>query len=104
MTTPDEVFVAMCETFTNKCDVPEYGIYRSMNERMGAALAAAEHLGWKLTQAAEIARLREALEWYGEQSRLARLIHSEGDAGRHAIAKDGGMRARVALTWPEPPE
>ena len=43
------------------------------------------------------ARLREATEWYGEQSRLARLVHSGGDAGRHAIAKDGGMRARIAL-------
>lgn len=38
-----------------------------------------------------------ALEWYGEQARLARLIHSEGDAGRNALADDGGKRAR-ALT------
>ena len=41
--------------------------------------------------------LREALEWYGEQARLARLIHSEGDAGRHALAEDGGARARAAI-------
>lgn len=41
--------------------------------------------------------LVEALRWYGEQSRLARLIHSEGDAGRNAIASDGGGRARAAL-------
>jgi hypothetical protein len=54
--------------------------------------------------AAEIERLRaaceamrEGLEWYGEQARLARLIHSEGDAGRHALADDGGKRARAAL-------
>lgn len=46
---------------------------------------------------AEIARLREALEWYGEQARLARLVHSEGDKGRHALAGDGGTRAREAL-------
>jgi hypothetical protein len=39
-----------------------------------------------------------ALEWYGEQARLARLIHAEGDAGRHALADDGGKRARAALT------
>jgi hypothetical protein len=39
----------------------------------------------------------EALTWYGEQARLARLIHSEGDAGRHAIANDGGQRARATL-------
>jgi hypothetical protein len=47
---------------------------------------------------AEVARLREVLEWYGEQARLARLIHSEGDAGRHALADDGGKRARTALS------
>ena len=43
------------------------------------------------------AKLREALEWYGEQARLCRLIHSEGDAGRHALSSDGGTRARAAL-------
>ena len=42
-------------------------------------------------------RLREALEWYGEQARLARLIHSEGDKGRNALAADGGEKARAAL-------
>jgi len=46
--------------------------------------------------------VREALEWYGEQARLARLIHSEGDAGRHALAEDGGKRARAALSHPSP--
>lgn len=50
----------------------------------------------------EIERLRGALEWYGEQARLARLIHSEGDIGRHALAADGGKRARAVL--PQPPE
>lgn len=47
--------------------------------------------------APQSASIREALEWYGEQSRLARLIHSEGDAGRWALAEDGGKRARAAL-------
>ena len=46
----------------------------------------------------ENARLRAELEWYGEQARLARLIHSEGDKGRHALADDGGKRARAAIT------
>jgi hypothetical protein len=41
--------------------------------------------------------LVEALEWYREQARLARLIHSEGDAGRHALQADGGKRAAAAL-------
>lgn len=44
--------------------------------------------------------VREALAWYGEQACLARLIHSEGDAGRHALAEDGGKRARAALSTP----
>ena len=52
-------------------------------------------LSHPLTQGSEA--MREALEWYGEQARLARLIHSEGDAGRHALAEDGGKRARAAL-------
>ena len=42
--------------------------------------------------------LREELEWYGEQARLARLSHSGGDAGRHALAADGGKRARAAIS------
>lgn len=45
----------------------------------------------------ERGKLREALEWYGENARLCRLIHSEGDTGRNALAKDGGNRAREAL-------
>lgn len=47
---------------------------------------------------AEIDRLRQTLEWYAEQARLCRLIHSEGDAGRHALSEDGGKRAQQALT------
>lgn len=39
----------------------------------------------------------EALAWYGEQARLARLIHSEGDAGRNALQADGGKRANAIL-------
>lgn len=68
------------------------------------------------TQAAEITRLtealraaeeekkalRDALAWYGEQARLARLIHSEGDAGRHALQDDGGLIARLALAGAKP--
>lgn len=44
-----------------------------------------------------ITALEEALTWYAEQARLCRLIHSEGDAGRNALAADGGERARAAL-------
>lgn len=46
---------------------------------------------------AQLAKAKEALEWYGEQARLARLVHSEGDAGRHALAGDGGKRAASVL-------
>lgn len=45
----------------------------------------------------DVAELVAALEWYGEQARLARLIHSEGDAGRQALASDGGKRARTLI-------
>jgi hypothetical protein len=50
---------------------------------------------------ARVEELEKALAWYGEQARLCRLIHSEGDAGRNALAADGGARARVALP-PDP--
>jgi len=40
----------------------------------------------------------EALDWYGEQTRLCRLIHSGGDAGRNALADDGGSIARTVLS------
>lgn len=39
-----------------------------------------------------------ALHWYREQTRLCRLIHSEGDAGRHALSEDGGNRASKTLS------
>lgn len=48
--------------------------------------------------AARIKELEEVVAWYGEQARLARLIHSEGDIGRHALALDGGKRARQILS------
>lgn len=47
--------------------------------------------------AARITQLEAALAWYAEQARLARLIHSEGDAGRAALAADGGTRALNVL-------
>ncbi len=50
-----------------------------------------------LTREDGIARLVQVLKWYGEQARLARLIHSEGDKGRHALAADGGKNANEAV-------
>jgi hypothetical protein len=46
-----------------------------------------------------VKELSEVLKWYGENSRLARLIHSEGDAGRHALAADGGYLANRTLSY-----
>ena len=48
-----------------------------------------------MTQA--ITQLVEALEWYGENARLFRLIHSEGDPGRNALSADGGKKAAEAI-------
>jgi hypothetical protein len=42
-------------------------------------------------------KLVGALCWYGEQARLARLVHGEGDVGRHELQMDGGKRARAIL-------
>ena len=46
---------------------------------------------------ARIEELEAALTWYGEQSRLCRLVHSGGNDGRHNLAYDGGKKAREAL-------
>ena len=45
----------------------------------------------------DVAELVDALRWYQEQARLCRMIHSEGDAGREALADDGGNRAKSVL-------
>jgi Lar family restriction alleviation protein len=45
----------------------------------------------------KLAKAVAALEWYAEQTRLCRLIHSEGDSGRHALQADGGEKARAVL-------
>lgn len=45
----------------------------------------------------EIARLREALEWYAPHLENCRKIHREGDDARQALAADRGQRARAAL-------
>ena len=87
--------------------VPEYNctVYMSGNSPITAQTGPFEH---RLHgQAAAYVRadlsdalLREAMEvldWYAENSRLARLIHSEGDKGRNAIAQDGGKQARATL-------
>jgi len=66
------------------------------NHGLGCDDACAEFVSYA-GLGAENARLRAALEWYGEQARLCRLIHSEGDAGRHALNNDGGAKARAAL-------
>ncbi len=50
-----------------------------------------------------IAALAAELAWYGEQARLCRLIHSEGDAGRNALAADGGKRAQAVLARAQHP-
>ncbi|TKD50542.1 hypothetical protein [Sphingomonas baiyangensis] len=66
------------------------------------AWARAFKLGLALGEKAAANPVREALAWYGEQARLCRLIHSEGDAGRQALAADGGKRADAILALHPP--
>ena len=61
---------------------------------MGAELGAAK---------ADNERLREALRWYEEKVAECRKIGSLGDNARQALDRDGGFRARDALSQqPEP--
>jgi hypothetical protein len=45
---------------------------------------------------AKLLVIRQVLNWYAEQTRLCKLIHSEGDSGRYALSDDGGKRAKEA--------
>lgn len=56
---------------------------------LGAELGAAK---------AEVERLREALRWYEEKVTECRKIGSLGDNARQALDRDGGFRARDALS------
>jgi len=47
------------------------------------------------------AAMLAVLQWYGENARLARLIHSEGDEGRALLAADGGKKAFAFLVKKE---
>ena len=77
------------DAFADICD--ELGCERDNEAGLQAAAA--------LT--AKVALLTEALEWYGERARLARLIHSGGDPARFELSDDGGKRARRALSEPD---
>jgi len=117
----DEITLALCATGEHACRVVSYlaEVQPSAVLEIIARIEAAERLGkssdglaeatGKLISATEAreaeliaqnAALREALAWYGENARLCRLIHSEGDKGRNALSDDGGTRAQTLLTTP----
>jgi hypothetical protein len=73
-------------------------LYRGLMDEALAALAVQEATIAELRE--RNARFEAALHWYGWNARLCRLIHSEGDVGRNALAADGGERARRLLTPP----
>ena len=66
-------------------------------ERLQLELATRTITPAEAAQVPEVKALIEALRWYGEQARLCRLIHYEGDTGRHNLQSDGGDKANTAL-------
>ena len=81
------------------CQGRNYDCTCGYDERRDPLIAAAADELTALT--AKVALLTEALEWYGERARLARLIHSGGDPARFELSDDGGKRARRALSEPD---
>ena len=61
------------------------------------ALATPDQIAALAAERAKLDKAVEVLRWYADQTRLCRLIHSEGDAGRNALAADGGTKARAVL-------
>lgn len=105
----DAAFIAAANPATVLALLSEIAALRGERDGLKNRVSCLERLGGEqstrvmeqATRAKDAERqrdeLRKALEWYGEQARLARLIHREGDAGRHALADDGGKRARQAI-------
>jgi len=73
---------------TNIDQAAEIGILRTEKH------ADAEAIG---SQAAEIERLRAALDWYEPRLNMCNNFASEGHNARDDLAKDRGERARAAL-------
>lgn len=81
--------------WTNICD-PKDGKWKTNVQAFDST--ALKELIIRLEQAERNeATLGAALAFYEENARLCRLIHREGDAGRNALAADGGKIARAAL-------
>lgn len=57
----------------------------------------AQRISNALLRSDAVAEVIAALRWYEQQARDCRKIHSEGDAARQELDKDGGQRARAAL-------
>ena len=82
------------------CNLYDRPPKRIIRDDLVAAVKAERRARWKAELA--LGEIREVVKWYAEQARLCRLIHSEGDAGRNALANDGGELARKALSHPTP--
>lgn len=97
--TEDHWWASQVGDFYLDDDFGEYDLQKSADKRRMMRVPAVEReLAASLAREAE---LREALAWYGEQSRLCRLVHSGGDTGRKALSDDGGTRALAALEAPK---
>jgi len=87
---PQQIFEAGMESQKN-CDKP----YREWQDERIKTLE--KQLKDTNALASLLPAAVKALEWYAENARLCRLIHSEGDTGRNALAKDGGNLAKSTL-------
>lgn len=84
--------------------VIDYATHEAIEEALDRANAPITEGGRFLTLVERISAfasqrndLLETLKWYGENARLCRLIHREGDAGRNALSEDGGKRAQASI-------
>jgi hypothetical protein len=101
---PQEHWVGVAERCAERFDriasIIDRNLYHQ-HEKIEDAKSIAIAMREELKAGATVDAMRtivDALEWYGEQARLARLLGSEGDPGRWALDADGGKRARSALT------
>lgn len=105
---PDPDFAGMVDRFETAVIEGSVALAALLSgRRQGTKPEEAEIEAARSALLARYEEMRAALEWYGENARLCRLIHSEGDAGRNALSNDGGKLARATLahsTLNQPPD
>lgn len=86
--------IRIARALLSKLRAPVAGKETALPDEAYAALEAVENAAPQ----ASAENAYKALSWYAEQVAGCRKFGSDGEAARHALDRDGGERARAALS------